>query len=133
MGRVLTLMLAVMVSGMLAGLVGSFVLNAVVQGASGGVGDPTSGLVTFTAVFSIVGLAAAAVFGLPAHMTLSRMGRTRRAPYVLAGLLAGLVMGLVFSGLRPDGWQTVLIGVAAGAAGGLGFWLIARPDRQPKL
>jgi hypothetical protein len=27
----------------------------------------------------------------------------------------------------------VLIGVAAGAAGGLGFWLIARPDRRPKL
>lgn len=132
MGRILTLMLAVMVSGMLAGLVGSFVLGAIVQGTSGGVGDPTSGLVTFTAIFSIIGLAVAAVLGLPAHMALSRMGRTRRAPYVLAGLVAGMIAGLVFSGLRPDGWQTLLIGVAAGAAGGLGFWLIARPDRRPR-
>lgn len=129
MRRALILLLAVMVSGMIAGLVGSFVLNAVVQGTTGGVGDPTSGLVTFAAIFSILGLAGAVVFGLPAHMMLSRMGRTRRAPYVLAGLLVGLLTGLIFSGLRPDGWQTVLIGVAAGAAGGLGFWLIARPDR----
>lgn len=133
MGRILTLMLAVMVSGMLAGLVGSFVLGAIVQGTTGGIGDPTSGFITFTAIFSVIGLVIAAVLGLPAHMMLSRMGRTRRAPYVLAGLLAGLVAGLIFSGLRPDGWQTLLIGLAAGAAGGLGFWLIARPDRRPKI
>ena len=132
MGRVLTLILAAMVSGIVGGLVGSFALNLAVQATSGGVGDPTSGFVTFGALFSIIGLFVALVLGLPAHVALSRMGRTRRAAYVLAGLLAGAFTGLVFSGFRADGWQTLLVGMAAGAGGGLGFWLIARPDRRPR-
>jgi len=131
MTRVLTLILAAMTSGILAGLVGSMTLNAVLR-TQGVEGDATSGFLVFGTLLSLYGLAAALVLGLPAHAVLSRMGRTRRGAYVLVGLVAGLLVGLLFSGLRPDGWMVLLTGLCAGAAGGFGFWMVARPDRRPR-
>ncbi|HEV2082945.1 MAG TPA: hypothetical protein VGR32_10920 [Brevundimonas sp.] len=131
MRRVLTLVLAVMVSGMVAGLVGAFVMNLAAQGQAAAPAGAQNFL-TFSALLSLLALPTAAVIGLPAHTALSRAGRTRRAPYVLAGVMAGLIIGVVFSGFRADGWVALLVGMCAGAGGGLGFWLIARPDRLAK-
>ena len=128
MRRVLTLVLAVMVSGMVAGLVGGFVMNLAAQG-QGPAAPGAPGFLAFSTLLSMLALPTAAAIGVPAHVALSRAGRTRRAPYVLVGILAGLIVGAVFSGFKADGWVALLVGMCAGAGGGLGFWLIARPDR----
>jgi hypothetical protein len=130
MRRALTLVLAVMVAGMVGGLVGAMVLNLSAQGEGAPAGSQT--FITFSAMISLLALPTAAIIGVPAHVMLMRMGRTRRAPYVLAGILTGLLLGVSFSGFQPDGWIAILVGMCAGAGGGLGFWLIARPDRLAK-
>ena len=131
MRRALTLVLAVMVAGMIGGLVGAMVLNLSAQAETGAAAGSQT-FITFSAMLSLLALPTAAIIGVPAHGALVRAGRTRRAPYVLAGVLTGLVLGVCFSGFRPDGWIAILVGMCAGAGGGLGFWLIARPDRLPR-
>ncbi len=77
--------------------------------------------------------------GIPAHVVLFRRGRTQLRDYLLAGLIAGVALGLIcymLFGLISGAWSVPTIDslVTSFAMHGVGvalaFWLIRRPDRD---
>lgn len=72
------------------------------------------------------------LIGWPVHLLIQRLKLVRMYAYAVGGLLIGIIclgiMWLVFggSGYIPLGLHTMF--AAAGAFGGLIFWLIRRPD-----
>lgn len=74
---------------------------------------------------------AALLGGLPAHVTLSRLGWVTLHDYSVFGVLLGVAAALVTERPPLDFSVVIEAGLAAlaGAVAGGVFWLIARPDR----
>ncbi|MGV8930024.1 MAG: hypothetical protein ACOH1E_09735 [Brevundimonas sp.] len=125
MRRIAVLILGCLAAGMAAGLVGAAILMTI-WGSDGK--SPTSwlgGLVVFSTIITLYGIVASLTLGMFAHALLTRLGRTTWLAYLLAGLTAGALGGLLFGGLGQIGFFGV--GLGAGAAGALAFRAIVRP------
>jgi len=81
-------------------------------------------------------------FALPIHYVLERMGWKARGPYAICGAAVGAAACWIWAAIIRAGplplhrnvTGMVMIGVAAGAAGGIAFWRIAtgRSDRAQR-
>jgi ABC-type uncharacterized transport system permease subunit len=85
------------------------------------------------------GQLATALVGLPAHVWLMHYTQRRSWMYAAAGAVAGIIFGAIFVGpplfgqappTVADLAMALTASAIAGAAGGLTFWLIRRPDRD---
>lgn len=128
MMRLLVLLGACIIAGFVAGLSGSAVVTLlmIVDGYAA-TGSILSGFIVFAIIVSLYGLAAAIVFGLPAHAALSRHA-PGWAAYTIAGIAAGSLLSVMFA---ASDLRFVLIGVIAGGLGAAAFWGVVRPDLNP--
>lgn len=114
---------------LLAFLLAPLVLPLLYLAAASAFGGYRSGdLALYIAQYAYL---AALLGGLPAHITLSRLGWVTLHDYSVFGVLLGVAAALVTERPPLDFSVVIEAGLSAlaGAIAGGVFWLIARPDR----
>ena len=126
MRRTAVLLLGCLAASLTAGLAGAAVIVCLMWVREGQFrGDVLSALLVFGFILTAYAAAASVTLGLSAHALLTRLGRTGRGAYLIAGLAAGVLVGLLFGGLRDP--AIFATGLGAGAAGAMAFRAVVRP------
>lgn len=128
MRRIAVLGLGCVAASLAAGLVGAAILTTFVQLQGVPSGDWLSGMIVFGFILALYGMAASLTLGLLAHALLTRLDLAGWTAYLLAGLAAGALVGLLFGGLSE--FAVLGAGLGAGAAGALAFRAIVRPSAR---
>lgn len=131
MRRVVILVLGCLAASLAAGLVGATIFMALARTGSATVlesGEWLGVMLVFGLIIATYGLVASFTLGLLAHTLLTRFRWTGWLPYMLVGLTAGALVGVMFGGAR----EITIFGTALGAglAGALAFRAIVRPRGQ---
>ena len=126
MRRIAILLLGCLAASLAAGLSGAAILTSLVWLRDGEVaGDWLSAILVFGAILTVYGMAASVTLGMLAHVLLTRLRRTGWVAYLLAGLGAGALVGMLFGG--PAEFAVFGTGLGAGAAGALAFRAVVWP------
>ena len=130
LGRMAILAGACLAAGVAAGVAGgvALVLASIAIEPNAPI-DWLAGLLVMSLIMTFYATVAMCVFGLPAHVLLSRQRLTRSTHYGGAGLLAGALISALLVPLFGD-LMIVVIGAVTGGVGGFVFWTIARPERH---
>ena len=128
--RIAVLFLGCLAASLAAGLTGAAILSSLIWLRDGEIaGNPLSGMLVFGAILTVYGMATSLTLGMLAHILLTQLRRTGWASYLLAGLGAGALVGMLFGG--PTEFAVFGTALGAGATGALSFRAVVRPKVQP--